>query len=104
MTNLANECINLYAGNSYSAVVEQMLREKINLRLFKPLHSYQVVRTLMGQNGLFSFLSNSFTESNFNNLKNFCNSKISLKKCINFIESQLEAKNLNLIYVLVILL
>jgi len=92
MTNLANECINLYAGNSYSAVVEQMLREKINLRLFKPLHSYQVVKTLMGQNGLFSFLSNSFTESNFNNLKSFCNSKISFKKCIKFKESQLEGQ------------
>ena len=27
LTNLANECINLYAGNSYSSVVEKMIRE-----------------------------------------------------------------------------
>ena len=92
MTNLANECINLYAGNSYSAVVEQMVREKINLRLFKPLHSYQVVKTLMGQNGLFSFLSNPFTETNFYNLKGYCESKPSFKKCIKFKDSQIAGQ------------
>ena len=92
LTNLANECINLYAGNSYSAVVEQMLQEKINLRLFRPLHSYQVVKALMGQNGLFSFLSKPFTEANFNNLKDACESKISFKKCIKFKEAKLEGQ------------
>ena len=90
LTNLANECINLYAGNSYSAVVEQMLREKINLKLFRPLHSYQVVKALMGQNGLFSFLSKPFTEENFYNLKEICDSKLSFKKCIKFKESNIE--------------
>jgi hypothetical protein len=90
LTNLANECINLYAGNSFSAVVEQMLREKINLRLFYPLHNYQVVKALMGQNGLFSFLSKAFTEENFNNLKEICDSKLSFKKCIKFKDSNLE--------------
>ena len=92
LTNLANECINLYAGNSYSAVVEQMLREKINLRLFRPLHSYQVVKALMGKNGLFSFLSKAFTENNFISLKEACNSKISFKKCIKFKDSQIEGQ------------
>ena len=92
LTNLANECINLYAGNSYSAVVEQMVQEKINLRLFRPLHSYQVVKALMGQNGLFTFLSKAFTEQNFNNLKEICNSKVSFKKCIKFKESNLEGQ------------
>ena len=89
LTNLANECINLYAGNSYSAVVEKMLKEKINLRLFRPLHSYQVVKALMGPNGLFSFLSSSFTESNFNILKDTCENKLSFKKCIKFKQSKL---------------
>ena len=92
MTNLANECINLYAGNSYSAVVEQMVKEKINLRLFKPLHSYQVVKTLMGQNGLFSFLSSPFTENNFYSLKGYCESKVSFRKCIKFKDSQLAGQ------------
>ena len=92
LTNLANECINLYAGNSYSAVVEQMLREKINLKLFRPLHSYQVVKALMGQNGLFSFLSKPFTEQNFNNLKNICNSKVSYRKCLKFRQNNLEGQ------------
>ena len=92
LTNLANECINLYAGNSYSAVVEQMLRERINIRLFRPLHSYQVIKALMGQNGLFTFLSKGFTEQNFNNLKDICQSKLSFKKCIKFKESNLEGQ------------
>ena len=90
LTNLANECINLYAGNSYSSVVEKMIREKINLRLFRPLHSYQVVKALMGQNGLFSFLSSSFTEQNFNYLKNLCDTKAAFKKCIKFKQSNIE--------------
>ena len=87
LTNLANECINLYAGNSYSSLVERMLKKKINLKLFKPLHSYQVVRTIMGENGLFNFLSKSFTENNFLNFKDLCEQKAPLKKCMKFKES-----------------
>ena len=68
LTNLANECINLYAGSSYSSLIEKILREKINLRLFRPLHSYYMVKTLMGKNGLFHYLSNPFTENNYNSL------------------------------------
>ena len=90
LTNLANECINLYAGSSYSSVVEKILKEKINLKLFQPLHSYYMLKTLMGPNGLFVFLSNPFTESNYNSLKNICQSKLTFKKCIRFKESQLE--------------
>ena len=90
MTNLANECINLYAGGSYSSVVEKILREKINLRLFRPLHSYYMVKTLIGKNGLFHYLSNPFTENNYNSLKNICQTKTTFKKCIRFREGQLE--------------
>ena len=90
LTNLANECINLYAGSSYSSVVEKIIREKINLRLFHPLHSYYMLKTLMGPNGLFVYLSNPFTEANYNSLKSICQSKITFKKCIRFKESQLE--------------
>ena len=90
LTNLANECINLYAGSSYSSVVEKILKEKINLRLFHPLHSYYMLKTLMGPNGLFVYLSNAFTESNYNSLKSICQAKTTFKKCIKFKESQLE--------------
>ena len=90
LTNLANECINLYAGSSYSSVVEKILREKINLRLFRPLHSYYILKTLLGPNGLFVYLSNPFTETNYNNLKNICQSKTTFKKCIKFKEGQHE--------------
>ena len=90
LTNLANECVNLYAGSSYSSVVEKILREKINLRLFHPLHSYYMLKTLMGPNGLFMYLSNAFTEANYNSLKSICQSKLTFKKCIKFKESPLE--------------
>ena len=90
LTNLANECINLYAGSSYSSVVEKILKEKINLKLFHPLHSYYMLKTLMGPNGLFVYLSNAFTEANYNSLRNICQSKATFKKCIKFKESQLE--------------
>ena len=90
LTNLANECINLYAGSSYSSVVEKILKEKINLRLFNPLHSYYMLKTLMGPSGLFVYLSNSFTEANYNTLKSICQSKTTFKKCMRFKESQLE--------------
>ena len=90
LTNLANECINLYAGGSYSSVVEKILKEKINLKLFHPLHSYYMLKTLMGPNGLLVYLSNLFTESNFNSLKNICQSKSTFKKCISFKESNIQ--------------
>ena len=92
LTNLANECINLYAGSSYSSMVEKILKEKINLKLFRPLHSYYMLRTLMGHNGLFTFLSNAFTENNYNALKEICQSKPTFKKCIKFRENQFDSQ------------
>ena len=84
MTNFANECLNLYAGNSYSSVVEKLIEEKVFLKLFKPLHSYQVVRALMGNNGLFNYLSNSFTQENYFNLRKDVNNEKYFQKCIKF--------------------
>lgn len=87
VTNLANECINLFAGNSYSFVVEKLCKEKVNLKLFKPLHSYSVVEAMMGSQGLFSFLSNPFTEENYNKLKQATKKKSGFKNCLKFVES-----------------
>ena len=84
MTNFANECLNLYAGNSYSSVVEKLIEEKVFLKLFKPLHSYQVVRTLMGNNGLFNYLSNSFTQENYYNFRKDVYNESYYQKCIKF--------------------
>ena len=93
MTNLANECINLYAGNSYSSVVEKLTEEKIFLKLFKPLHSYQVVRALMGNNGLFNYLSNPFTQDNYYNLRKDVDDEKFYQKCIKFLESKENNNN-----------
>ncbi len=86
ITNLANECIQLIAGNSYSSVVEKLISEKLFLNLFRPLHSYYVVRSLLGEKGLLHFLSNKFTEDNFNHMINETLKKSYFKKCINFPE------------------
>lgn len=83
-TNLANECINLYAGNSYSSVVEKLIQEKLFLKLFKPLHCYQVVRSVMGEKGFFSYLSNAFTEENYNSLRKEATKQNYYKKCVEF--------------------
>lgn len=84
LTNLANECINLYAGNSYSSVVEKLIQEKLFLKLFKPLHSYQVVRSVMGEKGFFYYLSNPFTEENYNSLRKEALKQHYFKKCVQF--------------------
>ena len=92
LTNLANECINLYAGSSYSSVVEKIIKEKINLKLFRPLHSYYMLKTIMGPSGLFVFLSNAFTENNYTSLKDICQSRPTFRKCIKFKESQIDGQ------------
>ena len=53
-----------------------------------------MVKTLMGKNGLFHYLSNPFTENNYNSLKNICQTKTTFKKCIRFREGQLENQRL----------
>ena len=88
LTNAANECINLFAGSSYSSVVEHLIKEKLFLKLFKPLHSYHVVRSLLGDKGLFNYLSNHFTLSNYEKLKNECLKLNYFKKCILFQENK----------------
>ena len=90
LTNAANECINLFAGSSYSSVVEQLIKEKLFLKLFKPLHSYDVVRSLLGDKGLFNYLSNNFTLNNYERLKNDCLKINIFKNCISFKNDNLK--------------
>ena len=88
ITNLANECINLFAGSSYSNVVEKLIEEKLFLKLFKPLHSFQVVRTLMGEKGLLTYLSNLFTEENYQKLVKDSKKINVYRKCLHFIDKE----------------
>ena len=92
-TNAANECINLFAGSSYSSVVEQLIKEKLFLKLFKPLHSYDVVRSLIGNKGLFNYLSNNFTLNNYERLKNDCLKINIFKNCILFKDNDIIKKD-----------
>ncbi|MCQ2817146.1 MAG: hypothetical protein MJ252_07765 [archaeon] len=96
ITNLANECINLLAGNSYSLVVEKLIEEKVFLNLFKPLHSFYVVRSLLGDKGLLSFLSNKFTEDNYCDLVNETITKTYYRTCLDFPDKNADGKTKNI--------
>jgi hypothetical protein len=68
-TNLANECLNVYAGTQYLSVVDKLLEEKTNLRYFDHTHSYFMMKSLIGRSGIFNYLSQPFTEENFRSLQ-----------------------------------
>jgi len=86
ITNLANECQNLYAGSHYMSVVEKLGKEQLNMKYFQPLHSHAVVESLLGRDGLLSFLSLPFTEKNFSKLQKRVKTKEHYAKCCKFAE------------------
>lgn len=67
-TNMANECLNVFAGTQYLSVVDKLNLEKLNLKYFQPLHSYYVTQSLLSPSGIFNYLSHHFTEENFKRL------------------------------------
>lgn len=86
-TNLANECLNVFAGSQYLSVVNKLQDEALNIKHFQPLHSYHVIQSLIGRNGMFSYLSNPFTEENFKKLKNKTKRKEYYQKTTEFNEN-----------------
>lgn len=84
VTNLANECQNLFAGGQYMSVVEKLSNEQLNMKYFQPLHSHAVIESLIGKDGLFGFLSHSFTEKNFKKFQLGVNRKEHFIKCLRF--------------------
>lgn len=98
ITNLANECQNLYAGTNYMSIVEKLTSEQLSMKYFQPLHSHAVVESLIGRDGLLTFLSLPFTEKNFKRLQRKVKTKDYYEKCCKFTEHFPSAHNQNSLY------
>jgi len=85
-TNLANECLNLFASNQYHSMVERLEKEKLNIKYIQSLHCVDVVESLIGEYSLTRFLSKKFNEKNFYKFKIKCETVNYLKKTIEFSE------------------
>lgn len=86
-TNLANECLNVYAATNFLTVVDKLEQEKLYIKYFQPLHCYHVTESLIGNNGLFSFLSKPFTEENYKKLRAKIRKNKNFQKTIEFTDS-----------------
>jgi len=86
-TNLANECLNLYTGTEYMCVIDKITQEKVDLKNFRPIHSFYAVEALIGKEGLANFLSQNFSEKNFKKLKSKIARKDYFYNTIKFIEN-----------------
>jgi len=93
ITNLANECQNLYAGSHYMSVVEKLSNEQLNIKYFQPLHCHSVIESLIGKDGLITFLSFPFTQKNYKRLQKKVNTKEHYGKCCKFAENYSNNKN-----------
>ncbi len=87
ITNLANECQNLYAGLNYMSIVEKLSNEQLNIKYFQPLHSHAVIESLIGKDGILTYLSRPFTEKNFKRLKTKVRRKDYYERCCRFSEN-----------------
>ena len=96
-TNLANECLNIFASHQFLSMVEKLEKEKLNIKFIQPLHCVDVVESLIGESSLTRFLSKKFNEKNFYKFKVKCETVNYLKKTIEFSEPDLvsEANNLD---------
>ena len=99
-TNIANECLNMYAATGFYEIAEKLIRENIILKKFFPLKSYFAVSTCMDKGGLLEHLSKPLNKENFNSLINNCSSKHNFMNCIKFKEKQsFEENDLNFTYI-----
>ena len=87
-TNIANECLNMYAASGYYEVVEKLLKESVLLNNFLPLKSYSVIQTSFGPDGFFDYFSLPFTKENFYKLYSNTTTKKHYKKCVMFNETK----------------
>lgn len=87
ITNLTNECLNLFSGTEYMSVIDKIKSEKLNLKTFDSIHSFYAVEALIGKEGLINFLSHGFTEKNFKKLKSKIARKFYYHKTTRFIEN-----------------
>ena len=98
-TNIANECLNMYAASGFYEISEKLIREKIYLNKFYPIKSYFAVSTCMEKGGLLEHFTKPLNKQNFNSLINNCLSKKNFMNCIKFKEKKsFEENDYNFIY------
>ena len=83
-TNIANECLNMYASSGYCQVIEQMLKNSVILKHFKPLRSYSVLKTAFGVGGLISNFNKEFNVEMFYEMKQMFKKNKHYRKCVCF--------------------
>ena len=98
-TNIANECLNMYAASGFYEISEKLIKEKIYLNKFYPIKSYFAVSTCMEKGGLLEHFTKQFNRQNLNSLINNCLSKKNFMNCIKFKEKKsFEENDSNFIY------
>ena len=98
-TNIANECLNMYAATGFYEVSEKLIRESIYIDKFYPIKSYFAVSTCMEKGGLLDHFTKQLNRQNFNSLINNCLSKTNFMNCIKFKEKKsFEESDYNFVY------
>jgi len=86
LTNLANECQNLFAGGNFMSIIEKLQTEHIEIKYFQPIHSYSVVQSLLSKEGILGYLSRKFTEKNFKSFNSKVKRRDFYRNCLKFVE------------------
>ena len=63
-TNIANECLNMYASTNYHKIVEKLIKEGINLNRFLPLQCYYCIKSCFVEKGLLENINNNKIDFN----------------------------------------
>ena len=98
-TNIANECLNMFAATGFYEIAEKLIRENIYIERFYPIKSYFAVSTCMEKGGLLDHFTKQLNRQNFNSLINNCLGKKNFMNCIKFKEKKsFEENDYNFIY------
>ena len=92
-TNIANECLNMYAASGFYEISEKLIRENLNINKFYPIKSYFAVSTCMDKGGLLEHFTKQLNKQNFNSLINNCVSKKNFMNCVKFKEKKSFEEN-----------
>ena len=89
LINLVNESQFVLASSTYLSVVEKLEDDQLNVKNFKKLHCSDVLDAILGNQGLFTFLSKKFPEYFFDLPRNE-----KTKKIFDFSEHEIDDKEI----------
>ena len=88
ITNIYNECLNMYAATGFYEIAEKLIKENIYLNKFFPIKSYYAVSTCFDKEGIIEQISKPLNKQNFNSLINNSLSKANFVNCIKFSDNK----------------